>query len=132
VQKTNLEPLLTQTIEVVIRAGQLLIAEWARVDGPRGQGDKAAVDEEIEQFLRQHLLQLLPCDFWGEETGHRLTGHPWCWDVDPYEGTTDFLNGLKGSALSIGMLHRQTPILGVVYAPSPLRARLIALLGQKA
>jgi myo-inositol-1(or 4)-monophosphatase len=45
--------------------------------------------------LRQHLLQLLPCDFWGEETGHRLTGHPWCWVVDPNDGTTDFLNGLS-------------------------------------
>ncbi|WP_421138695.1 hypothetical protein [Pseudomonas sp. NFX15] len=45
-QTPNLEQLLTQTVEVVIRAGQLLIAEWARVDGPRGQGDKAAVDEE--------------------------------------------------------------------------------------
>jgi myo-inositol-1(or 4)-monophosphatase len=117
VQKINLEPLLTQTIEIVIRAGELLIAEWASVDGPRGQGDKAAVDEEIEQFLRPHLLQLFPCDFWGEETGHRLTGNPWCWVVDPNDGTTDFLKGLKGSALSIGLLHKQTPVLGVVYAP---------------
>jgi myo-inositol-1(or 4)-monophosphatase len=117
VQNPNLEQLLTQTIEVVIRAGQLLIAEWARVDGPRGQGDKAAVDEEIEQFLHQQLLKLLPCDFWGEETGHRLTGHSWCWVVDPNDGTADFLKGLKGSALSIGLLRMQTPVLGVVYAP---------------
>ncbi|WP_448646218.1 inositol monophosphatase family protein [Pseudomonas mohnii] len=113
----HLEKLLAQTIEVVIRAGQLLIAEWARVDGPRGHGDKAAVDDAIEQFLRARLLQLLPCDFWGEETGHRLTGHPWCWVVDPNDGTADFLKGLKGSALSIGLLHKQTPVLGVVYAP---------------
>lgn len=116
-QPSSLEQLLTQTIEVVIRAGQLLVAEWARVDGPRGQGDKAAVDEEIEQFLHQHLLKLLPCDFWGEETGHLLTGHPWCWVVDPNDGTADFLKGLKGSALSIGLLHNQLPVLGVVYAP---------------
>jgi myo-inositol-1(or 4)-monophosphatase len=116
-QTPNLERLLTQTIDVVIRAGQLLIAEWARVDGPRGQGDKAAVDEEIERYLRQHLLKLFPCDFWGEETGYQLTGHSWCWVVDPNDGTTDFLNGLKGSALSIGLLHKQTPVLGVVYAP---------------
>ncbi len=72
-QKPNLEPLLTQTIEVVIRAGQLLIAEWASVGGPRGQGDKAAVDEEIEQFLRQHLLQVFPCDFWGR--GNRTSSN---------------------------------------------------------
>lgn len=116
-QPPNLEQLLTQTIEVVIRTGQLLIDEWARVDVPRGQGDKAAVDEEIEQLLHQHLLKLPPCDFWGEETGHFLTGHPWCWVVDPNDGTADFLKGLKGSALSVGLLHKQSPVLGVVYAP---------------
>ncbi|MDD0999438.1 inositol monophosphatase [Pseudomonas sp. TNT2022 ID1044] len=122
-QNPNLEQLLTQTIEVVIRAGQLLIAEWARVDGPRGQGDKAAVDEEIEQYLRQHLLKLFPCDFWGEETGHCLSGHPWCWVVDPNDGTADFLKGLKGSALSIGLLHKQLPVLGVVYAPVTIEGK---------
>ncbi|MBK5414716.1 inositol monophosphatase family protein [Pseudomonas sp. TH31] len=113
----NLSVLLTLTIEVVIRAGQLLIAEWARVGGPRGQGDKASVDLEIEHLLRQQLLELFPCDFRGEETGHRLTGNSWCWVVDPNDGTSDFLNGLKGSALSAGLLYEQTPVLGVVFAP---------------
>jgi myo-inositol-1(or 4)-monophosphatase len=117
VRNPNLSALLTQTIEIVIGAGQLLIAEWARIDGPRGEGDKASVDLEIEQFLRQQLLELFNCDFWGEETGHSLTGHSWCWVVDPNDGTSDFLNGLKGSALSVGLLHEQTPVLGVVFAP---------------
>lgn len=116
-RKANLATLLIQTVEVVIRAGQLLITEWARVDGPRGKDDKAVVDVEIELLLRQQLLNLLPCDFWGEETGHRLTGHSWCWVVDPNDGTGDFLKGIKGSALSVGLLHEQTPVLGVVFAP---------------
>lgn len=117
VYKPNLAALLTQTLEIVISAGQLLITEWERVDGPRGQGDKAAVDVEIERSLRKQLLDRFPCDFWGEETGHCLTGNPWCWVVDPNDGTSDFLKGLKGSALSVGLLHKQTPVLGVVYAP---------------
>lgn len=115
--KSDLPMLLTQTIEVVIRAGQRLIAEWARVNGPRGKGDKAIVDIEIERVLRQQLLGLFSCDFWGEETGHTLTGHSWCWVVDPNDGTSDFLKGLKGSAISVGLLHKQIPVLGVVYAP---------------
>ena len=122
-QASNLSGLLTQTIDVVIQAGQLLSAEWARNEGPRGQGDKACVDVEIELLLRHQLLQLLPCDFWGEETGHRLTGHPWCWVVDPNDGTADFLRGLKGSALSIGLLYEHTPVLGVVFAPVTVEGR---------
>lgn len=113
----DLPALLSQTIEIVISAGELLSAEWARSGGPRGEGEKAAVDVEIEHLLRRHLLELFPCDFWGEETGHDLTGHSWCWVVDPNDGTADFLNGLKGSALSIGLLYEQTPVLGVVFAP---------------
>jgi myo-inositol-1(or 4)-monophosphatase len=113
----DLRKLLSSVINTVCQAGQLLVTEWQRADGPRGQGDKAVVDVEIEQLLRQQLLGLLFCDFWGEETGHTLTGDPWCWVVDPNDGTNDFLRGLKGSAISVGLLHKHTPILGVVYAP---------------
>ncbi|MGO4102036.1 inositol monophosphatase family protein [Pseudomonas sp. TAF7] len=114
---SNLADLLALTVDAVVHAGELLAAEWERIGGPRGEGDKAPVDVEIETVLRSHLLDLLCCDFWGEETGNSLTGHPWCWVVDPNDGTSDFLKGLKGSALSVGLLHDRIPVLGVVYAP---------------
>ncbi|WP_421136534.1 inositol monophosphatase family protein [Pseudomonas sp. NFX15] len=113
----DLPALLSLVINVVCKAGQLLVTEWERAEGPRGQGDKAVVDVEIEQVLRQRLLKLFSCDFWGEETGYSLTGHPWCWVVDPNDGTSDFLKGLKGSAISVGLLRDHVPVLGVVYAP---------------
>ncbi|RJG14358.1 inositol monophosphatase [Pseudomonas cavernicola] len=113
----DLSKLLILAIERVRAAGQLLIAEWQRPTGPRGQGDKAEIDVEIEAVLRRDLLQLLECDFWGEETGHSLTGHQLCWVVDPNDGTSDFLRGLKGSAISVGLLQDSVPILGVVFAP---------------
>lgn len=109
--------LLAQVTTIVEQAGALLSEEWSRPDGPRGRGDKAAIDTEIERVLRPKLLCLLNCDYWGEETGHALTGHAWCWVVDPNDGTSDFLNGLKGSAISVGLLHNTVPVLGVVYAP---------------
>jgi myo-inositol-1(or 4)-monophosphatase len=113
----NLPVLLSSVIDIVRKAGQLLQIEWQRAEGPRGQGDKAVVDVEIEQLLRQQLLELFFCDFWGEETGQTLTGDSWCWVVDPNDGTFDFLRGLKGSAISVGLLHKHIPVLGVVYAP---------------
>lgn len=109
--------LLTPVIGKVLVAGKLLSAEWARPDGPRGHGDKAEVDVEIEEQLRHDLLEILDCDFWGEETGTRLTGHKYCWVVDPNDGTSDFLLGRKGSAISVGLLCDAVPVLGVVYAP---------------
>ncbi|AZD48535.1 inositol monophosphatase family protein [Pseudomonas chlororaphis] len=113
----NLLTLLNLVMKQVTLAGELLIAEWARPEGPRGEDDKAEVDVEIEWQLREALLQALHCDFWGEETGHVLTGHPWCWVIDPNDGTSDFLKGRKGSAISVGLLRNSVPVLGVVYAP---------------
>lgn len=109
--------LLEQVTGIIEKAGRLLIAEWQRPDGPRGSGDKADVDIEIESILKPGLLRLLNCDFWGEETGFQLTGAQHCWVVDPNDGTADFLKGHKGSAISVGLLEDSKPVLGVVYAP---------------
>lgn len=109
--------LLSSVTEKVLSAGALLAAEWERPNGPRGHGDKAEIDAEIEVVLREELLQLLDCDFWGEETGTHLTDHEYCWVVDPNDGTSDFLRGQKGSAVSVGLLRNARPVLGVVYAP---------------
>jgi len=111
------QSLLKAVIDSVQQAGERLIAEWQRPHGPRGYGDKADVDTEIEQELRPMLLELLACDFWGEETGASLSGDQHCWAVDPNDGTADFLKGLKGSAISVGLLRNGRPVLGVVYAP---------------
>lgn len=109
--------LLNEVIEKVLAAGTLLASEWQRPSGPRGIGDKAEVDLEIETQLRAELLALLDCDFWGEETGSRLSGAEFCWVVDPNDGTADFLQKRKGSAISVGLLRKSVPVLGVVYAP---------------
>ncbi|WP_275546304.1 inositol monophosphatase family protein [Pseudomonas sp. Marseille-Q0931] len=113
----NVVDLLGPVVERVLSAGKLLSTEWHRIGGPRGRGDKAAIDSEIETQLRLDLLKILDCDFWGEETGTHMTGHEYCWVVDPNDGTGDFLQHRAGSAISVGLLHNAIPVLGVVYAP---------------
>jgi myo-inositol-1(or 4)-monophosphatase len=104
-------------IDLVIEAGALIRAELQRQGGPRGTGDKADVDLEIELMLRYGLQQILSCDFLGEETGSSQSGHSYCWVVDPNDGTADFMAGRIGSSVSVGLLHNGEPVLGVVYAP---------------
>jgi myo-inositol-1(or 4)-monophosphatase len=113
----NYQELMKAVIKEAHLAGEVLSAEWQRPSGPRGSGDKADVDIEIETLVRASLLRILSCDYWGEETGSSLQGTEHCWVVDPNDGTADFLNGLKGSAISIGLLCNGKPVLGVVYAP---------------
>ncbi len=113
----QLSDLLEPVMQLAYEAGRLIESELNRPDGPRGSGFKADVDVEIEVLLRQRLKHILNCDFVGEETGCELSGHPFSWVVDPHDGTGDFLNRRPGSAISIGLLHNATPVLGVVYAP---------------
>lgn len=93
----DLRNLLDRVVKEVICAGKLLADEWHHAGGPRGAGDKADVDYEIEVLLRSRLLHVLDCDFWGEEAGTTMTGHEFCWVVDPNDGAADFLKGQAGS-----------------------------------
>ena len=58
-------------------------------------------------------------DFVGEEEDgvYRPTsGYQWI--VDPLDGTTNYARGLPLFAVSVGLAHRGTSLLGVVYAPT--------------
>jgi fructose-1,6-bisphosphatase/inositol monophosphatase family enzyme len=114
----NLPSILDRTIQPVLRAGEMVRAEFLRADGPRGSGHKAPVDTEIEIFLCDALRDVLRVPFVGEETPPVLDGDPsWCWLVDPHDGTSEFLRGARGSSVSVALLRDGVPVLGVVYAP---------------
>ena len=111
--------LLPAVIAAAEEAGRMLAAEFIRPDGPRfADHVTAPIDREIELFLRDHLRALLPARFVGEEAGV-LDGPDSgdCWVVDPHDGTRAYLEGRRGSAVSIALLQRGIPVLGVVYAP---------------
>ncbi len=106
-------------IDLVKQAGVWLAAEFSRPDGPRfSNNDTAPIDTEIELFLRERLTALLPARFVGEEEGVLAAeANGYCWVVDPHDGTRAFLEGRRGSAISVGLLRHGIPVLGVVYAP---------------
>jgi ADP-ribosylglycohydrolase/fructose-1,6-bisphosphatase/inositol monophosphatase family enzyme len=110
--------ILPEVIAIVERAGARLADEFARPDGPRGHTDKADIDVELELYLRESLLALCPGRFVGEECGIvAAPDSPWCWLVDPQDGTRAFLQGKRGSAVSVALLHEGIPVLGVVFSP---------------
>jgi ADP-ribosyl-[dinitrogen reductase] hydrolase len=119
--QSNIEPaaaaLLTSVIKMVAEAGAMIRAEFHRQGGPRGGGSKAPIDTEVEQVLKDRLLELHRCSFVGEETDRVLAAGSDIWVVDPQDGTTDFLAGRRGSAISVALLRAGRPILGVVFAP---------------
>ena len=60
----------------------------------------------------------MPCRLVGEETGIRPgDGSEFCWLVDPHDGTRAWLQGYRGSAVSVALLKDGEPVLGVVCSP---------------
>ena len=109
---------LQQVIAACEAEGARLRAEFHLPDGPRGSGASAPIDLEIEERLRATLQGLVACDLLGEETGltpGAVAGYRWL--VDPHDGTSEFLKGRRGSAVSVALLRDNDAVLGVVHSP---------------
>ncbi len=113
---------LARALELAVATARecaaLLQSDFYRAGGPRGGGDKAEADTEAEWLARRRLLAAFPdWGYLGEETGavRGRDGAP-IWLVDPNDGTSDYLKGRRGSAVSIGVIAEGVPRLGVVFA----------------
>ena len=91
---------LPQVVAAVEDQGRRLRAEFYAPQGPRGRRGSCPVDGEIEEGLKKSLQSLFNADFAGEET-ERAKGSEtgYVWMVDPHDGTWDFMNGRRGSAI---------------------------------
>jgi ADP-ribosyl-[dinitrogen reductase] hydrolase len=109
---------LTEVIAMVEEEGARLRAEFYLARGPRGERGSAPIDREIEKRLRAKLQALIPCTFCGEEC-ETVTGaqEGWTWLVDPHDGTFEYTQGRRGSAISVALLRGNVPVLGVVHSP---------------
>lgn len=113
----DLSRALLVAIETANNAGTMLRHEFHRPGGPRGSRDHADIDCEAEKLIRERLLAAFPWNYLGEELGHQDNNDgPFRWLVDPNDGTKSYLEGWRGSAVSIAALKDGVPVLGVVYA----------------
>ncbi|MBX3231778.1 MAG: inositol monophosphatase [Labilithrix sp.] len=74
-------------------------------------------DRASEALLRQRLTSELPYAFVGEEGGGDLENGVGFY-VDPIDGTTNFVHGHPFWCISIGLVARGAPVLGLVLAPA--------------
>lgn len=115
----DLSHALRVATEAAVEGGALIRADFHRPGGPRGAGDHAVVDTEAELLIRARLRAAFPdWGYLGEETGADGPAEaPARWLVDPNDGTRPYLEGFRGSAVSIALVRGDVPVLGVVFAP---------------
>lgn len=74
------------------------------------------VDKESERRIVAGLKELLPeAGFIVEEGSATFDGEPYCWVVDPLDGTTNFIHDNAPYCVSIALRDRSEILLGVVY-----------------
>ncbi len=79
-----------------------------------------SADLYSNSFLKKNLMKLLPQScILSEETTDNLNrlSHEFVWIIDPIDGTKDFINKKTSYAISVGLVYKNKPILGVVSMP---------------
>jgi ADP-ribosyl-[dinitrogen reductase] hydrolase len=108
---------LAVAVDAARKAGAILRADFHRPGGPRGHGDHAEADDEAGRLICDLLRPLgwgLRCE--DPRTLERGSDGRHVWLIDPNDGTSAYLKGRRGSAVSIAALRDGVPVLGVVYA----------------
>lgn len=113
---------ILQMAEGIARqAGAVLMSGYGNV---RHVQQKGAIDlvTEFDKRSEELILSFLQKEFpehaiLAEESGRHETVSEYQWVIDPLDGTTNFAHALPIFCVSIGLLKKGDPVLGVVYDP---------------
>ncbi len=119
--KIDLEHTLNEVIKIARRTGDYIRHESHRFDHSKieekGVNNLVSyVDKEAEHMIVQTLrFTLKEAGFITEEDTDNERSDEYNWVVDPLDGTTNFMHGVPIYSVSIALLKKDKPILGVVY-----------------
>jgi len=113
--------LLQTAIEAARRAGQLIAERYPmqREVSRKGYRDLVtetdiAAEEVILNLIRERFPDHATLS---EETAGGEIGEGYTWVIDPVDGTSNYTHRLPIFSVSVALLHRGRPLIGVVYDP---------------
>ena len=115
------EHLAEQIIKFMLPLGDELAGRVAQGVVPSTRKSSAgdlvtALDIEVEARLRTFLGGLLPgSSFVGEENANEPNGGLDVWVVDPIDGTTNVVHGVRYAAISVALLRDNDVVIGIVH-----------------
>ncbi|WP_349409866.1 inositol monophosphatase family protein [Pseudalkalibacillus sp. SCS-8] len=113
----------TRLAETVIReAGSIAKENFDRIlefNFKDENGDIVTeIDIKIEKFITERIAESFPDHtIQGEESGSNGVDSDWIWQIDPLDGTNNFVIGLPIFSSSITLIYKHEPVLGVIYEP---------------
>ncbi|MFD0618213.1 inositol monophosphatase family protein [Paenibacillus sp. GCM10027629] len=107
-------------IKAVVEAGNLakeyFFKEKEIVEKGEDGDVVTIVDHLAEKIILQSILAHFPDDqIRSEETGWSGNESDWLWLVDPLDGTNNYAIGLPVYGVSVTLIYKKEPVLGVIY-----------------
>ena len=108
--------------EAARQAGALLTENWLKtkqIDIKTDMTDLVTnVDKAADRLITEQLRARFPSHtIIAEESARSGPESPYCWYIDPLDGTTNFAHTHPHFAVSIALTYESQPIIGVVYDP---------------
>ncbi len=108
-------------VHLAQESGKVLIKHWGKIAHieEKSAGDLVTeADKESEKVIITEIHRQFPHHaILAEESGASGAEGEFLWVIDPLDGTTNYAHQYPYFSVSIGLLHRQAPIVGVVYHP---------------
>lgn len=116
----NFELVAQQVEPIIVQAGKILLSYYRTGLAREYKKDGSFATEadiQVEQFLVEHLKEVVPgAAFFVEEAG-KIQGNDYCWVIDPLDGTTNFAQGLPHFCISVALTYKHEPVIAFVYQP---------------
>lgn len=110
--------LLNTAILAARKSASVILQAQGRAQLPQYKGRTNLVTEtdlRSEEIILNYLQKAYPDHaILAEESGKKEQNSDYLWVIDPLDGTTNFVHGYPGYAVSIGCLVKGVPTLGVV------------------
>ncbi|MHA2293792.1 MAG: inositol monophosphatase family protein [Candidatus Hodarchaeales archaeon] len=113
--------ILNTALDIAFEAGDILRNYYGEKGKTKIKFDKSVVTEadlSVDSFITKRLEEVFPThSILSEESGKKTRKSDYLWVIDPLDGSTNFSVQNPFFAVSIGLLLKQQPLLGVVYSP---------------
>ena len=119
--------MLKETTQIAKDAGKILMNYYGKKTEAKYKNDGyfdagsivSKADKKTEAFIVSRLKKLFPDHgIYSEEIGWINKKSDYTWYIDPLDGTSNFLRNIPLFGISIGLLYKDKPFLGVLYFPA--------------
>ncbi|UCC94964.1 MAG: inositol monophosphatase [Candidatus Omnitrophota bacterium] len=113
--------IINTAIAAAKTAGDFLLANFGKISHIESKGDRnlaTNLDREAEKIIVERIKAQFPHHgILAEEGGKQNTNSEYLWIIDPLDGTHNYIRNIALFGVSIGIVHKEKFVGGVIYMP---------------